>query len=100
LKVIDIKNTGHKRLTPGYLYQTAAYALLAQEHFKKPVKHIIIYYIKSDKIFEIKITDTIMEHTLWTINKIKEIIVKEKLPRTKRNKECYGCGYFRFCKGL
>ncbi|MGB9727730.1 MAG: CRISPR-associated protein Cas4 [Nitrososphaeria archaeon] len=100
LKVIDIKNTGHKRLTPGYLYQTAAYALLAQEHFKKPVKYIIVYYTKSDKIFEIKITDAIREHTLWTINKIKEIIVKEKLPRTKRSKECYGCGYFRFCKRL
>ena len=99
IKVIDIKNTGQKKLTPGYLYQTAAYTILAQEHFRKPVKDIIVYYTKSDKIFEVKVTDIIREHTLWTIKRIKEIIEKERLPKTRVKRECYGCGYYRLCKG-
>jgi len=100
LKVVDIKSTAQKRLSPGYLYQTAAYALLAQEHFRKPVKNIIIYYTKSDKMFEIRVTDQIKEHTIWTIKRIRNIIEKSKLPKVRRKGQCQGCGYYHLCKGI
>ncbi|MEM4194511.1 MAG: CRISPR-associated protein Cas4 [Nitrososphaeria archaeon] len=100
LKVVDIKNTAQKKLSPGYLYQTTAYALLSQEHFKKPVKSIIVYYTKNDKVFEIKVTDQIKEHTIWTIKRIKEIIEKAKMPKTRRKRQCKGCGYYHLCRGL
>lgn len=100
LKVVDIKNTAQKKLSPGYLYQTTAYALLSQEQFKKPVKNIIVYYTKNDKVFEIKVTDQIKEHTIWTIKRIKEIIEKAKMPKTRRKRQCKGCGYYHLCRGL
>ncbi|WEU40292.1 MAG: CRISPR-associated protein Cas4 [Candidatus Odinarchaeum yellowstonii] len=100
LKIIDIKNTDQEKLQPGYLYQTAAYALLAEEYFKKPVKNIIIYHTKNDKIFEIKLTDQIKQHVKWTITRIKQIIEKEKIPKTKFKKQCQGCGYYPQCKAL
>ncbi|MEM1588666.1 MAG: CRISPR-associated protein Cas4 [Candidatus Bathyarchaeia archaeon] len=98
IKVIEIKNTEKEKLIPGYLYQATAYAMLFEEEFKKPVKTVIIYHTKSDKLFEVNLNEELRNHVKWTIKRIKEIIEKEKLPRIMRVKECRGCGYYQFCR--
>ncbi len=100
LKIIDIKNTDQEKLQPGYLYQTAAYALLAQEHFKKHVKSIIIHHVKNNKTFEINLTNQIIQHVHWTIKKINKILEKQQIPKAKNKKQCQGCGYYQLCKAL
>lgn len=100
LKVVEIKNTEAKRLLPGYLYQTAAYAMLAEEALKQPVRSIIIHHVKGGKTFEVNLTDELRKHVKWTISKIRKIISEEKMPATRRLKECKGCGYQKICRRL
>ncbi|MEM3404135.1 MAG: CRISPR-associated protein Cas4 [Nitrososphaeria archaeon] len=99
-KIVEIKHTTINKLMPGYLYQTASYAMLAEENLKIPVRSIIIHYIKSGKTFEINLTDEIRNHVKWVTRKIKDIIEKEKIPKVQKIKECRGCGYYKVCKKL
>jgi len=100
IKVIEIKNTSWKKLKAGDLYQTAAYALLVEEIFNSIVKSLIVYYLKSDKVFEINFSDELRDHVKWIIKRINKIIENEEMPKIKRKRECKGCGYYSFCKGL
>lgn len=99
-KVVEIKYTTTDKLMPGYLYQAASYAMLAEENLKIPVRSVIIHYIRNNRTFEINLTDEMRNHVKWTIRKIKDIIEKEKMPKAQRIKECRGCGYYRICKKL
>lgn len=100
LKIVEIKNTDAKRLLPGYLYQTVAYAMLAEEAFRQPVRSVIIHHLKGGRTFEVNVTDEMRGHVKWTVDRIRSILTSEKLPATKRVKECKGCGYNRICKSV
>ncbi|MGQ9782284.1 MAG: CRISPR-associated protein Cas4 [Nitrososphaeria archaeon] len=99
-KIVEIKHTAANKLIHGYLYQTASYAMLAEEALKIPIRSMIIHYTKSDKTFEVNLTDEIRDHVKWTTRKIKDIIEKEKPPKVQKIKECRGCGYYKICKKL
>ena len=100
LKVVEIKNTNAKRLLPGYLYQTVAYGMLAEEALKLPLRSVIIHHLKGGRTFEVNVTEELREHVKWTLTKIRNILSKEKLPATKRVRECRGCGYCRVCRRI
>lgn len=100
LKVVELKNTSARKLIPGYLYQAVAYGILAEEALKQPLRSIIIHHIKADKTFEVNVSDELREHVKWTVKRIRNIVSKEEMPKTKKVKECGGCGYYRFCRRL
>ena len=100
LKVVEIKNTEAQRLMPGYLYQAVAYGMLAEEALRLPLRSVLIHHIKGDKTFEVPVSDDLRQHVKYTVKKIRNIISKEKLPYTKRVKECRSCGYYKACKSL
>ncbi|WP_405054607.1 Dna2/Cas4 domain-containing protein [Thermofilum sp.] len=43
-------------------------------------------------------TENIRRHVLWTIEQIRSIIEKEKLPPAKSSGKCKSCGYRWICK--
>lgn len=88
-----------KKPHPGHIYQAVAYAMLAEEKIGKIVRKIVIKYLKSNKSFEIPLTEDIKKHVQWTISRIKSIIEREKLPRGN-DKKCKNCGFIRTCSGL
>jgi CRISPR-associated exonuclease Cas4 len=97
--IVEYKSmTAPKRVLPGHLYQAAAYAMLVEEAFTTNIRKLYVYYEKSDKIFEIPLTDSIKRHVLWTIRQIRTIIQKEKLPITRASRKCPSCGYRWICK--
>jgi len=100
LKVVEIKNTNAKRLLPGYLYQTVAYGMLAEEALKLPLRSVIIHHLKGGRTFEVNVTEELREHVKWTVTRIRNILSKEELPATKRVRECRGCGYYRVCRRI
>lgn len=100
LKVVEVKNTAAKRLLPGYLYQTVAYGMLAEEALKQPLRSLIIHHLKGGRTFEVNISDELRGHVKWTVARIRDIITKEKLPEAKRVRECGGCGYQRICRRI
>jgi len=87
-----------RRIHPGHLYQAAAYAMLVEEAFKTIVRKLYVYYEKSNKFFEIPLTESIRRHVIWTIGRIREIVQKEKLPPAKPSRKCWSCGYRWICR--
>jgi len=87
-----------KKIPKNHLYQLVAYALLVEETLKKPLKEIIIHYIKSDSLIKIEITYDMKKHVIWTIDQIKKILEKEYLPPYKWKPACKSCGYKWICK--
>jgi len=84
----------------GHIYQAIAYAMLAEEIFNKNVKKIIIRYVYDKKSFEIKVTEELKKHVIWTISRIRSIIEKEKIPRGINNYKCNNCGFRKMCKDI
>jgi len=100
LAVVEYKRSSPpRRPPPGHIYQAAAYAMLAEEHFGKPVRRFYIYYDdgRSSRAFELTLTRSIRDHVLWTVRKIRAIIEDEELPRPADKRKCAGCGYYRMC---
>ena len=88
-----------KKPRPGHVYQAVAYAMLAEEAIGKPVRKIMIRYVRDNKSFEIPVTDKMKKHVLWTISRIKSIINNEKMPKTRWTRKCRSCGYRKICTG-
>jgi CRISPR-associated exonuclease Cas4 len=98
LIVVEFKEIeSPKKVLDGHIYQAAAYALLVEEKFDTTIRRIILYYSKNNKIIEIPLTDNIRNHILWTIKKIRKIILKEYLPMIRPSSKCYSCGYNWIC---
>jgi CRISPR-associated exonuclease Cas4 len=85
---------------PGHVYQAVAYAMLAEEALHKPVRRVMVRYLRDGKSFEIPVTEDLKRHVLWTVSKIKSIIEEEKAPRESNQKKCRNCGYRKICKGI
>ncbi len=100
LKVIEIKNTGARRLSSGYLYQAVAYGMLAEEALKQPLRSVIIHHLKGGETFEVDVSDALRAHVKWTVKRIRSILSKAEMPKATRVKECWGCGYLKVCKRL
>jgi len=84
---------------PGHVYQSVAYAMLAEERIGKIARKIIIKYLRDDKVFEIPLTEDLKRHVLWTISRIKSIIEGEKLPKGNPRR-CGNCGFTKICGKL
>jgi CRISPR-associated exonuclease Cas4 len=90
---------GPKKPYPGHVYQAVAYAMLAEEALRKPVRRIIIRYLRDEKSFEIPVTEELKKHVSWTVSRIRSIIEGERIPRGASHRKCGSCGYGRICKG-
>ncbi|MEM1996938.1 MAG: CRISPR-associated protein Cas4 [Candidatus Bathyarchaeia archaeon] len=83
----------------GHVYQSVAYAMLAEEKIGKMARKIIIKYLRDNKTFEIPLTEDLKRHVLWAISRIKSIIEGEKLPRGNPRR-CGNCGFTKVCGKL
>ena len=101
LVIVEYKRSRPPKRPPmGHICQAAAYAMLAEEHFNKPVRKFYIHYDgkSSSKTFEFTLTEELREHVMWTVKKIRSIIEGEWLPRPERKEKCVSCGYYKICK--
>ena len=104
LAIVEYKRAKPPKRRPprNHVYQAAAYAMLAEEYFEKPVRTFYIHYDdgSTTKTFDFTLTENLRKHVLWTIRKIREIIEKEKLPNPENVKKCKNCGYLWICRGI
>ncbi len=97
--VVDFKDASGSRPTDGFVYQTSAYSMMAEERFGKPVKSFIVYYVKSDKAFELQLTDSLRRHVEFVARRMRMIIQREEIPYAQRGKRCTSCGFRYACRG-
>jgi len=97
LHVLEIKYTKTKKPFPDHIYQTATYAIMAEEEFKQPVYRIILYYKYSKLWHERRFTRQLKAHTLKIIEKTRRILDGEEIPIPKWKLKCKSCWYKRIC---
>ena len=81
-----------------HLYQATAYAMLAEERLKKPVRRILLRYLPEGGSHTVTVTDRMRRHVEWTVRRIRKIVCEEKLPRVRSDGRCRGCGWLWVCR--
>ncbi len=100
LAVVEVKwAKAPKRPHPGHIYQAAAYAMLAEEEIRRPVRRAVMIYAKGKRSFEVEVTDDVRRHVLWTVRRIKRIVESELPPMSASPKRCANCGFLKVCGG-
>lgn len=95
--ILEIKESNLTKAPLDHIYQATAYALMAEDTFKTIIHKIIIYYTKSGKYIEKKLTNAMKQYTINIIKEIKEIIKGERIPEIKYKRKCRSCWYNRIC---
>ena len=82
-------------------YQLAAYAMLLEEKFEKPVRYGFIYLIPSKTVIPLEITVNMREHVKKVLSAIRKVIAGEKIPAYVRSKQrCIDCEFKNYCADL
>ncbi len=81
--------------------QLAAYALLLEERFQKPVGRGFIYLIPRRKSLEVPITQSLRSEVKTALSAMKAIVEREQMraPTTWRQR-CADCEFRRFCNDV
>lgn len=99
LAVVETKSSaGGRRPKPGHLYQAVAYAMLAEEALRMPVRWIILRYIKDGKVFKVRVTEGMKRHVVWAVSRIRGIVDGNILPRFVKRRLCSSCGFRKVCR--
>lgn len=81
--------------------QLAAYALLLEENYQKPVKRGFLYLIPKRKTIEVPITTRLRKEIGAAINDMWKIAVQEHIPpATDWRQRCVDCEFRRFCNDV
>lgn len=98
LAVVEVKKAeGRRGYREGHLYQAVAYAMLAEERLSKPVRFVILKYLKDEITYKIRLTEEMKKHVMWTLRRIRKILNEERLPAFREKRLCRSCGYARIC---
>jgi len=94
---VDIKYTAFPHLQPGRVKQIIGYALLIDRNYDKNTCRGIIYYPMQNKQDTVKVSPGDKSMLLMDIERIKRIILSDKVPRKTASKNCGYCGYLKIC---
>ena len=97
LHILEIKYSNAKKPYPDHIYQTATYAIMAEETLKQTVYKIILYYKYSKLWYERRFTGQLKNHTIKIIEKTRKILNGETIPKTKWKRKCKSCWYKQIC---
>jgi len=97
LHIVEIKYSKAKKPFPDHIYQTATYAIMAEETLKQKVYKIILYYKYSKLWYERRFTGQLKNYTIKIIEKTRKILKGEIIPEVKWKRKCGSCWYRRIC---
>ena len=79
-------------------YQLAAYALLAEEQFGRPVRRAFVYFIPLKHAQEVELTPAARAYTKRVLNEIRARVAQERMPDGTRVLErCRVCEFLPYC---
>jgi CRISPR-associated exonuclease Cas4 len=97
MNVLEIKYSESSKLFQNHLYQTATYALMAEEEFRQPTYKIILFYKAGRKWIERRFTVQLRTHIIKIIERVWETLEGRIIPGPKPKAACTSCWYRRFC---
>lgn len=97
---VEFKNTtGQASLN--HKYQLAAYGLLCEERFERPVRRGFVYLIPQKRAVEIQLTPEARQFTVQLLRRVQRMLDREKLPVPTRNRaRCRDCEFRRWCNDI
>ena len=85
-------------LWPGHKIQIAAYALMLEEKYQKPVKGAFVHYLDNKEKRHIAINPFMKEEIINLVREIQELLEKKSLPNYCQNRnKCVNCGVKGTC---
>lgn len=100
LIVVEYKLT-ERRALRNWKLQIAAYALLLEEAWDRPVERGYIYHIGRRHAEEVRLTTALRSQVAKTAASINHMIVGEELPPPPRSTAvCVSCEFRRFCNDV
>ncbi|MCW5891126.1 MAG: CRISPR-associated protein Cas4 [bacterium] len=97
---IDFKDTegGVRR---NHRLQLAAYAVLIEESFDRPVPCGFVYLIPSDEVVRVDAAEPDRSWTLEAVDSVRTMIAEERLPEpTPVRRRCTGCEFQNYCADI
>ena len=94
---VDFKDTegGVRR---NHRFQLAAYALLAEETFKRPAPETFIYLVPCKVAVSVPIADSYRQEVRNAVDQMRRMIAREELPpSTTVRARCAVCEYRNYC---
>jgi CRISPR-associated exonuclease Cas4 len=100
LTVVEYKLTERGALR-NWKLQVAAYALMLEEVWERPVERGFIYHIGRRHAEEVRLTRALRSQVVTTVASINQMIAGEGLPLPPRNTAiCVACEFRRFCNDV
>ena len=97
---VEFKHTTGK-LGLNHKYQLAAYALLVEDKWQRPVRRAFVYFIPAKKALEVPITANMRRFVVKTLGKIRALVAAELLPEATRHRgRCVDCEFRRYCNDV
>ena len=79
-------------------YQLTAYALLAEEHFGRPVRRCFVYFIPLKRAQAVEITPATRAYTRRVLDEIRRAVAGERMPPgTRVLARCHVCEFLPYC---
>lgn len=90
-----------KKVSPNHRIQVAAYGLMLEEAYRKPVNRGFIYLIPQRKAVEIRIDRAARRRIAGLLSGLFETVVNERMPKpTAKRNRCSSCEFHRFCNDV
>ena len=87
-----------RKVSRHHLYQLAAYALLVEERWQRPVRRGFVYLIPAKRAEEIIITSNRRTRAMQALREIRSMIATESMPPPTRYRgRCVDCEFRRYC---
>lgn len=95
---IEFKNDMFNRVNKNHLIQLAAYTLLIEERWERPVKRAFVHFIPTKQSREVAITDQLRTTLFAQLDRLRFMIEGENLPNaTQCQGRCTDCEFRNFC---
>ena len=90
-----------KQASYHYQVQLAAYALMLEEQWQRPVSKGYLYLIPLRQTVEVPITTSLRNAVRKAISEMREIVLAERMPLpTDYSRQCVDCEFRRFCNDV
>jgi CRISPR-associated exonuclease Cas4 len=97
---VDFKDT-EGRLRQNHRVQLAAYALLAEETFGKPVPQGFVYLVPRKEVVAVPIEEADRNQVVRMLEEIRQMIALERMPEpTPVRIRCETCEYQNYCADI
>ncbi len=99
--VVEFKNDLHNRIGPNHVMQLAAYALLIEERWERPVRRAFVHFIPTKQSREVEVGQAQKKRLRSQLQALRGMIESETLPdATPVRGRCTDCEFRNFCPDI